>query len=157
MYKRQVVDTSRYLNAILEINEGEKWVRVQPGVNRDKLNQVLAEKRLFFPPETATANRAMVGGMVGNNSCGANSIVYGSTREFVIEITGILSDGSKTTFKNIPLGDAASSNILVNKINQFFIRELSDKELEQEIEKEYPKKNIHRRNTCLLYTSISHR
>lgn len=142
-----VVDTSRYLNAILEINEGEKWVRVQPGVNRDKLNQVLAEKRLFFPPETATANRAMVGGMVGNNSCGANSIVYGSTREFVIEITGILSDGSKTTFKNIPLGDTASSNILVNKINQFFIRELSDKELEQEIEKEYPKKNIHRRNT----------
>ena len=142
-----VVDTSRYLNTILEINEAEKWVRVQPGVNRDKLNQLLAEKRLFFPPETATANRAMIGGMVGNNSCGANSIVYGCTREFVLEITGILSDGSKTTFKNTPLGNTASSNLLVDKINQFFLRELSDKELEQEIEKEYPKKEIHRRNT----------
>lgn len=142
-----IVDTSKYLNEILELNEEEKWVRVQPGVNRDKLNQILADKKLFFPPETATANRAMIGGMVGNNSCGANSIVYGTTREFVLEVTGILSDGSKTTFKNIPINQSDSSNEFVNKINQFFIKELSEASLINEIEKEYPKKNIHRRNT----------
>lgn len=142
-----VVDTSKYLNSILEINETEKWVRVQPGVNRDRLNQILAEKKLFFPPETATANRAMIGGMVGNNSCGANSIVYGTTREFVLEVTGILSDGSKSCFQRTPINQIGTTNPFVNKINQFFINELNDHSLAKEIVKEYPKKTIHRRNT----------
>jgi len=142
-----VVDTSKHLNAILEINEAEKWVRVQPGVNRDRLNQILAEKKLFFPPETATANRAMIGGMVGNNSCGANSIVYGTTREFVLEVTGILSDGTKSSFKRTSINQVDSPNPLVNRINKFFIDELKDEFLTNEIIKEYPKKSIHRRNT----------
>ena len=76
-----VVDLSHHFSNILEVNPEEKWVRVQPGIVRDDLNIHLAKFGLMFGPETATANRAMIGGMIGNNSCGANSIVYGSTRE----------------------------------------------------------------------------
>ena len=70
-------------------------MRVQPGVIRDELNLFLKPHGLFFGPETSTANRAMIGGMVGNNSCGSNSVVYGSTREHVLEIKALLSDGTE--------------------------------------------------------------
>ena len=76
-----VVDVSRTFTQILELNTEESWVRVQPGVIRDELNIFLKPHGLYFGPETSTANRAMIGGMVGNNSCGSNSIVYRSTRE----------------------------------------------------------------------------
>ena len=100
-----VVDTSRYLNKILEVNVEESWVRVQPGVVRDELNHHLQDFGLFFGPNTSTANRAMIGGMVGNNSCGSYSIVYGTTRDHVRELQVVLSDGSEATFK--PLSTAA--------------------------------------------------
>ncbi len=89
-----VMDVSRYMNRILEINAEEKWVRVQPGVVRDELNQVLKPYGLFFSPETSTSNRCCIGGMVGNNSCGTHSLIYGSTRHHVIGIKGVLSDGN---------------------------------------------------------------
>jgi FAD/FMN-containing dehydrogenase len=94
-----VVDTGKHLNKILEVNPQEKWVRVQPGVVRDELNLFLKPYGLQFGPETSTANRAMIGGMVGNNSCGSNSIVYGSTREHVLEAKALLADGTETTFR----------------------------------------------------------
>ena len=81
-----VVDVSRTFTKILEINPEERWVRVQPGVIRDELNMALKPYGLYFGPETSTANRAMIGGMVGNNSCGSNSVVYGSTREHLLEV-----------------------------------------------------------------------
>jgi len=90
-----VADISRHLNKILEINTEEHWVRVQPGVVRDELNLALKPYGLFFSPETSTSNRCCIGGMYGNNSCGANSLVYGSTRDHVIEVKGVLSDGSE--------------------------------------------------------------
>jgi FAD/FMN-containing dehydrogenase len=93
-----VIDVSKYFTRIIEVNEAEKWVRVQPGVVRDDLNKHLEQYGLYFGPETSTANRAMIGGMVGNNSCGANSIVYGSTREHVLNIKALLSDGSEVEF-----------------------------------------------------------
>nr|MDQ3395883.1 FAD-binding oxidoreductase [Bacteroidota bacterium] len=96
-----VVDISKYFTNILEINVEQQWVRLQPGVIRDDLNHYLKEHGLYFGPETSTANRAMVGGMVGNNSCGSNSIVYGSAREHLISVEAILSDGSETTFSSI--------------------------------------------------------
>ncbi|MEN9948338.1 MAG: hypothetical protein RL106_1161, partial [Bacteroidota bacterium] len=65
-----VVDISKYFTNILEVNVAEKWVRVQPGVIRDDLNAFLKPHGLQFGPETSTANRAMIGGMIGNNSCG---------------------------------------------------------------------------------------
>ncbi len=76
-----VVDVSKYFTKIIEFNKEEAWIRVQPGVVRDELNMYLKPHGLLFGPETSTANRAMIGGMVGNNSCGSNSVVYGSTRE----------------------------------------------------------------------------
>ena len=84
-----VVDVSKHFTQILELNKEEKWVRVQPGVIRDELNLFLKPHGLFFGPETSTANRAMIGGMVGNNSCGSNSVVYRSTREHLLEVKKI--------------------------------------------------------------------
>ena len=96
-----VVDVSKYFNQILEVNADEGWVRVQPGVIRDNLNLELKKYGLFFGPNTSTANRAMIGGMVGNNSCGTTSIVYGATRDHVLELKTILSDGSEATFHSM--------------------------------------------------------
>src|SRR5450755_3142115 len=79
-----VVDVSKNFTKIIEFNKAEAWVRVQPGVIRDELNLFLKPHGLLFGPETSTANRAMMGGMVGNNSCGSNSIVYKSTREHLL-------------------------------------------------------------------------
>ncbi|HVF97990.1 MAG TPA: FAD-binding oxidoreductase, partial [Flavisolibacter sp.] len=93
-----VVDVSKHFTQILELNKSEGWVRVQPGVIRDELNLFLKPYGLFFGPETSTANRAMMGGMVGNNSCGSNSIVYRSTREHLLELKCLLSDGSEADF-----------------------------------------------------------
>ena len=89
-----VVDISRYFNQVLEINVQDQWVRVQPGVIRDDLNAFLRPHGLMFGPETSTASRAMMGGMLGNNSCGLHSIVWGSVRDHILEASLILSDGS---------------------------------------------------------------
>src|SRR4249920_95124 len=93
-----IVDVSKNFTQIIELNKEEQWVRVQPGVIRDELNMYLKPYGLFFGPETSTANRAMIGGMVGNNSCGSNSVVYRSVREHLIEVEVLLSDGSKAKF-----------------------------------------------------------
>ena len=93
-----VVDVSKYFNRIIEVNAAEGWAWVQPGIVRDDLNQYLKPYGFFFAPETSTANRAMIGGMIGNNSCGSNSVVYGSVREHLLEVDTILSDGSKAWF-----------------------------------------------------------
>ena len=89
-----VCDISRHWNKILEINQSGRWARVQPGVVRDDLNLALKPYGLFFSPETSTSNRCCIGGMLGNNSCGTHSLVYGSTRHHVLEATVVLSDGS---------------------------------------------------------------
>ena len=92
-----VVDISRHLNRIIEINPQQRYAWVQPGVVRDELNLALKPHGLFFSPETSTSNRCCIGGMVGNNSCGTHSLVYGSTRHHVLEIRGLLSDGTPFT------------------------------------------------------------
>src|SRR6266550_8440812 len=93
-----VVDVSRHLTRILEIDATGRRVRVQPGVVRNELNLALAPHGVFFAPETSTQNRCMIGGMVGNNACGANSVVYGSTRDHLLSARAILSDGSIAEF-----------------------------------------------------------
>src|SRR6266513_1514617 len=98
-----IMDVSKHFTKILEFNKEEQWVRVEPGVIRDELNMFLKPHGLFFGPETSTANRAMMGGMVGNNSCGSNSIVYGSTREHLLEVKAMLSDGSEAEFKSLTI------------------------------------------------------
>ncbi len=79
-----IVDISKNFTNIVEINKSEKWVKVQPGVVLDELNKELAKSGLFFGPETSTSNRCMIAGMVGNNSCGAHSLIYGSTRDHLL-------------------------------------------------------------------------
>src|SRR5689334_1447544 len=96
-----VVDVSKHFTQILELNKEEGWVRVQPGVVRDELNLFLKPHGLLFGPETSTANRAMIGGMVGNNSCGSNSVIYRSTREHLLEVKALLSDSSEAVFHSL--------------------------------------------------------
>ena len=145
-----IVDVSKYFTRIIELNKEEKWVRVEPGVIRDELNMFLKPYGFFFGPETSTANRAMMGGMVGNNSCGSNSVVYGSTREHVLEVKALLSDGSETEFK--PVGIEAfhqkcEGNTLEASIYRSVRSLLSNYENQVEIRKEFPKKSVERRNT----------
>ena len=89
-----ILDFSKYMNKILEINAKEKWVRVQPGMVCDDLNAELAEYGLHFAPDPATSSRANVGGMVGNNSSGTKSIIYGKTVDHVLEMKTLLADGT---------------------------------------------------------------
>lgn len=145
-----VVDVSKHFTKILELNVAESWVKVQPGVVRDELNQYLKPHGLMFGPNTSTSNRCMIGGMVGNNSCGTTSIKYGNTREHVLELRTILSDGSEAHFHSINKtqleqkcqGDSLESNVyrIVNEI-------LSDYENQCEILNEFPKEEVSRRNT----------
>ncbi|WP_421919628.1 FAD-binding and (Fe-S)-binding domain-containing protein [Marinifilum sp.] len=145
-----VVDVSKHFTKILELNVEEKWVRVQAGVVLDELNYNLKKFDLFFGPETSTSSRCMMGGMLGNNSCGSHSIIYGSTRDHTIEVSTILSDGSKAVFKDLNKDEfeqkCAGSNLeskLYNKVHSI----LSNKENQKSIRKEYPDPKIKRRNT----------
>lgn len=145
-----VVDVSKHFNRIIELNESESWVRVQPGVIRDELNMFLKPYGLFFGPETSTANRAMIGGMVGNNSCGSNSVVYRSTREHLLEVKAILSDGSEAVFGAVSLDEfhaKCEGDSLESGIYRSVRSLLSNYDNQEEIRKEFPKKSVERRNT----------
>ncbi|MEQ9402434.1 MAG: FAD-linked oxidase C-terminal domain-containing protein [Cyclobacteriaceae bacterium] len=140
-----VVDISQHFSQILEINIEEGYVRVQPGVVRDELNRELAPLGYFFAPETSTANRAMIGGMIGNNSCGSNSVVYKSTREHLLEVKAILSDGSEAQFSSAEelKGTTDFESSLYDSIAEI----LSNPVNIQRIKEEFPKADIPRRNT----------
>lgn len=145
-----VVDVSKTFTKILELNAAEKWVRVQPGVIRDELNMFLKPHGLYFGPETSTANRAMIGGMVGNNSCGSNSVVYRSTREHLLEVKALLSDGSEAVFSSMNIDDfhrKCEGVTLEANIYKTVRGLLSDYNNQVEIRKEFPKASIERRNT----------
>ena len=146
-----VVDTSKYLNRIIAFDKEKRLITVEPGVIRDELNQFLQPHGLFFGPNTSTANRCMIGGMVGNNSSGTTSIRYGVTRDKVVGLRSILSDGSIHEFGEL----LKESNTPCEKITSEFGQQienqiiglLSEKDVKEEVEKEFPKKEIHRRNT----------
>lgn len=89
-----VVDTSKHMNQILEINHAERWVRVQAGVVKDQLNAALRPFGLFFAPELSTSNRATIGGMINTDASGQGSCLYGKTRDHVLETASVLLDGS---------------------------------------------------------------
>jgi FAD/FMN-containing dehydrogenase/Fe-S oxidoreductase len=95
-----ILDFSKHMNSILEINAAEKWVRVQPGMARDDLNAVLAPYKLHFAPDPATSSRANVGGMVGNNSSGTKSILFGKTVDHVLEADVLLVEGTELHLEN---------------------------------------------------------
>lgn len=146
------VDVTKYLNKIIEVNSKEKYVRVEPGIVRDELNRALTPHKMFFAPETSTSNRAAVGGMAGNNSCGANSIKYGNTRDKILEIKALLSSGEEVTFKPLTqkefedkLNGTTSSpheREIYNHINNL----LSNEQTRNLIAEKFPKKEVTRRN-----------
>lgn len=145
-----VVDISKHFRNIININPEEKWVAVQPGVIRDELNMFLKPYGLFFGPETSTANRAMIGGMVGNNSCGSNSLVYGSTRDHVISVKAILSDGTEVVFESLDVESfhqKCSLQTLEGNIYRNIRGILGNYDNRQEIINQFPKPSINRRNT----------
>ena len=146
-----VVDISKYLNKIGELNIEERWIEVEPGVILAELNQHLAKHSFQFAPETSTANRCCIGGMLGNNSCGLHSLIYGSTREHILEVEGILSDGSDVTFKALSKEEfhakcSGDPELLETKIYQNIQQTLADKLNQQEIRNEFPDPKVTRRN-----------
>ena len=94
-----VLDTSKYLNRVIEVNPDERWARVEPGVVLDDLNASLRPHQLRFAPDVSSASRATVGGMMANNSSGARSVLYGKTIDHVLEQRVVLSDGSLAHFR----------------------------------------------------------
>lgn len=149
-----VVDISESFNRIIEINIEESYAIVEPGVIRDDLNRALKPYGLFFGPETSTSNRCMIGGMVGNNSCGARSVIYGSVREHLLSAKVLLADGSETEFKALTKSEflqkangigtvSASETAIYKQALSLF----SKQENRDEIVLQYPKERIPRRNT----------
>ena len=96
-----VLDFSKYLNQVVELNQEEQWVRVQPGIVLDSLNRYLMPHGLQYAPDPTTANRACVGGGIGNNTCGAHSVIYGKTLDHIKEVDVILSDAAQARFRSL--------------------------------------------------------
>ncbi|MFN8134519.1 MAG: FAD-binding oxidoreductase [Bacteroidales bacterium] len=145
-----VVDVSKHFTNIIELNEQEHWIRLQPGIVLDELNKMLEPKGLFFGPETSTSNRCMIGGMVGNNSCGSHSLVYGSTRDHLLEVKALLSDGSEVVFGNLTKTEfeqKCNLQTLEGAVYRNIRNILENPENQAEIESQFPDKSIHRRNT----------
>lgn len=138
-----VVDISRHLNHILKVNTEERWAWVEPGVVRDELNHVLKPMGLFFSPETSTSNRCCIGGMVGNNSCGAHSLVYGSTRHHLLALQGVLSDGSH--FDTEALANTPQDSLL-HKISAQLQGWADDPHIRQLIADNFPAPSLRRRS-----------
>jgi len=151
-----VVDISKHFKKILEINVKERWARVQPGVVLDELNLALAPYGLFFSPETSTSNRCCIGGMLGNNSCGSHSLIYGSTRHHVLEARGVLCDGSIEVFKTYTIKELeerfgsrfweSDTDALIQRIYAQLIHWALDEKTVQSIEENYPDKSLQRRS-----------
>src|SRR5262245_57818095 len=92
------LDFSKYMNEVLEFNAEEQWVRLQPGLVQDVLNAYLRPKGFLLGPDTASSSRATLGGMMGNNSAGARSVLYGKTIDHVLEMEVVLSSGERAYF-----------------------------------------------------------
>jgi len=144
-----VIDFSRYFNRILEVNIEERWVRVEPGAVLDELNNSLRVHNLFFAPETSTSNRCTIGGMVGNNSCGSHSLVYGSTREHLLETKLFLANNEEVLLKGLDKEGfevKTLENSLEGLIYKTIKQKYSDKETQDKITDAFPEKDISRRN-----------
>jgi FAD/FMN-containing dehydrogenase/Fe-S oxidoreductase len=134
------LDTSKYFNRVLEVNVGERWARVEPGVVLDELNAELRPHDLRFAPDISTASRATIGGMMANNSSGARSVYYGKTIDHVLEQEVVLADGRVAHFR--PLGkahlDAACQGEGLEASCYRTVRQLAT-DCAQEIDRRFPK------------------
>jgi len=145
-----VIDVSRHLRGIIEINVAAGYAVVEPGVIRDQLNATLAPLGYWFGPNTSTANRCTLGGMFGNNSCGSTSITVGSTREHVLAARVVLADAS---VHDLEAGSQDAVNVLMSDPSRlgrgltYLADLLSDEDNRRRITAAFPKKDVSRRNT----------
>ncbi len=154
-----IVDISKYMDKILEINQSERWIRVQPGIVLDELNRYCMPYGLFFGPETSTSNRCCLGGMVGNNSCGSHSLIYGSTREHLLEAEVVLSDGSISVLKEMTpeeVDNICEGTSLESHIYRHLITLLSNDNNRREIIRNYPDISLKRRNSGFAIDELLH-
>src|SRR5499427_10064300 len=128
-----IIDMSKHLNRVLEVNREERWAIVEPGVVQEQLNLHLKPVGFLFGPDTSTANRATIGGMMGNNSAGSHSILYGKTIDHVLEMDVVLSSGEGRTFREMKFEEADARGGLEGRIADI-VRMNKD-----EIERRYPK------------------
>jgi FAD/FMN-containing dehydrogenase/Fe-S oxidoreductase len=154
-----VIDISKYLNRILEFNAAERWVKVEPGMILSELNLYLAPHGLQFGPETSTANRCCMGGMLGNNSCGAHSLIHGSVRDHILEVEAILSDGSEAHFGALTTEGFMAKcdgdpSLLETGIYRNLRDTLSDIRNAEEIYNEFPHPELRRRNNGYALDSL---
>ena len=135
-----VLDFSKYMQNVLEVNQEELWCRVQTGLVQDELNAYVRSMGLQFGPDTSTSNRATIGGMIGNNSAGAHSLTYGKTLDHVIELTVLLSDGSEVVLKELS-SDALEGKSQADSLEGRVHREVARlaQEHRSEILARYPK------------------
>ena len=152
-----IVDVSKYFTDIIEVNKNEKWVKVQPGIIRDQLNNYLQKYQLWFSPNTSTSNRCMIGGMTGNNSSGSTSIKYGVTRDKIIEVEGFLSNGNFIKIGELTKKEFDKKILQKDKEGEIyrFIRDkFSQPQIQKEIKENMPYPEIHRRNNGYALDSL---
>jgi len=145
-----IVDVSKYFTKTISFDIANKTVTLQPGVIRDELNDFLKPHGLFFGPNTSTSNRCMIGGMVGNNSSGTTSIKYGVTRDKVISLKTVLSNGEEAYFGNVnedEISEIINNDSLEGTVYRTIHASLSNPAIAAEILQQFPKPEIHRRNT----------
>ncbi len=128
-----VIDCSRHLNRIIDVDVAGRRCVVEPGIVLDELNRALKPSGFWFPVDISTASRATIGGMVGNNSCGARSLRYGNTRENVISIDAVLADGTRAHFGRLGEGNSDLPQALLRDVLAIGGREAA------EIERRFPK------------------
>src|SRR6476660_8172728 len=128
-----VMDMSKYLNRVLEVDTEERWALVEPGVVQEQLNLHLRPMGFLFGPDTSTANRATLGGMMGNNSAGSHSILYGKTIDHVLSMDVVLASGEGRTFGEMTVDEARRRGGLEGRIAEI---EHAERE---EIERRFPK------------------
>ncbi|WP_286238612.1 D-2-hydroxyglutarate dehydrogenase YdiJ [Neptuniibacter halophilus] len=147
-----IVDVSKHMNEVLEINQEERWVRVQGGVVKDQLNRALKPYGLFFAPELSTSNRATVGGMINTDASGQGSVMYGKTRDHVLELNSVLLGGALWNSK--PLTDDELEQIKQREDRVGEIHRLVDHvftEKKDLIDAKFPKLN-----RCLTGYDLAH-
>lgn len=147
-----IVDTSRHMNEILEINVEQRWARVQCGVVKDQLNAAIKPYGLFFAPELSTSNRATIGGMINTDASGQGSCAYGKTRDHVLELSTVLMDGS--VLHSHPI---SQSVLLKEQLRQdttgkiYRLVDQIDQDNQQEIASTFPKLN-----RCMTGYDLAH-
>lgn len=114
-----VVDLSRHMNQLIELNVEQGWVKVQAGMVKDALNDILRPHGYFFSPDLSTSNRATIGGMINTDASGQGSLVYGKTSDHVLGLTAVLADGAVLTTEPESVSSLlSSSNTHIQKIAQ---------------------------------------